>query len=277
MENIILPVSGNLRSQERESMPDFYKALCSKQWKNKAIWESIRDNELTAVPCFVGSQYSHEDIKIMIVGRAVNGWEVDFEDCSSLDNTVNSILKQENRLDDFAKDYILYDAVENNEVVQKKYYYAKSPFLRMMRQLVGALSNSEDNWQQRIVWSNLFKIAPRKGGNPSWLMLRDNLDLYIELMRYEIAKYRPDIVVFVTDMDFFDPYPNNEKYPSFRRLMKEEPCDNDAKFVKLQGSMFCDSSTKIIVTARPERRPIKDMIEEIYKTYFSMLKQELQS
>lgn len=272
MKNIILPVSGILRSQGYNIENDIYTALCSKQWQGEFIWEAIRDNKLTAAPCFVGNDYLYEDIKIMVVGRAVNGWEVEFKDCSSLNNTIDSILNQENRLDDFAKDYILYDVVENNEVVQKKYYYAKSPFLRMMRQLVGAFTHSEDNWQQRIVWSNLYKIAPRKGGNPSWRMLRNDLDLYIELIKYEIKRYQPNIVIFVTDMDFFDPYPDNEKYPSFRRLVNEDVKNKQTQYVKLQGSFVYDTSTKIIVSVRPEGRPIKDMVEEIFATYISMLK-----
>ena len=271
MKNIVLPVSGNLRSQETNLEQNIYTALCSKRWKDKTIWESIRDKELTAAPCFAGNDYSHEDIKIMIIGRAVNGWEVEFEDCSSLENTVLSIMNQENRLDDFAKDFILYDAVEDNKVVQKKYHYAKSPFLRMMRQLVGKFTNSEDNWQRRIVWSNLYKIAPRKGGNPSWTMIRDDLGLYIELVKQEINQYHPDVVVFVTDMDFFEPYPNNKKYPSFRRLVSEENCDKGLNYVRLYGSFIDNSATKIIVSSRPERRPIKDVVEEIYEAYQLLL------
>ena len=272
MKDIKLSVSGNLRSQNDDIEKHIYRELFAKLWNDKSIWESIRDKELTSAPCIVGKQYFNEDIKIMIVGRAVNGWEVEFDDCSYLDATVNSVLKQENRLDDFAKEYILYDDVEGDEVVQKKYYYAKSPFLRMMRQTVGRFTNSEENWQQRIVWSNLFKIAPRKGGNPSWKMIRDDLDLYIKLIQHEINAYQPDLVLFVTGMSFFDPYPNNEKYPSFGDLVNEEKFQNEEmKYVYFKGAFKDNPLVKVIVSSRPEGRPIQNIIDEIFETYQEML------
>lgn len=251
--------------QEMSRVQEIYSELLSKDWKGKAVWECIRDKDLTSVPCLVGNQFAAQRTKVMVVGRAVNGWEVDFEDTSSLAATVNSVLTQKNRMDDFAKDSIVDEHGE-------KYYYAKSSFLRMMRQLVGAFTGSEENWQQRLAWSNLFKIAPRNGKNPSWLMIRKDIPLYCELIKEELKQNKPDVVVFVTDMDFFDPYPNHKTYSSFKGLIDGPGLNtSQSKYVCAAGNFINDQNIKVVVCKRPEFRPIAEMIKDILDTY-GMLK-----
>lgn len=238
-----------------------YSTLFAKEWKGKAIWESIKDKELTSAPCLVGDQYNSQNVKVMVVGRAVNGWEVEFDDCSDLNSTVKSVMTQKNRLDDFAS-----DCTEDEQ--GKKYYYATSSFLRMMRQLVGAFTGTEENWQQRLAWSNLFKISPRNGGNPSWLMIRNDIPLYYELIKEEIAQNKPDVVVFVTDMNYFDPYPNHKTYSSFRTLINETDLGAvQSEFICMAGSFVENPDVKLIVCKRPEFRPIAKMVADIVDTY----------
>lgn len=243
-----------------------YFELLSKEWKDKAIWESIRDSELTSAPCLVGSQFHDQSVKVMVVGRAVNGWEVEFDDCSSIEATTNSVLTQKNRMDDFAADWILDEH-------GKKYYYAKSPFLRMMRQLVGAFTGNEENWQQRLAWSNLFKIAPRNGGNPSWLMIRKDIPLYREIIKEEISQNKPNVVVFVTDMNFFDPYPNSKTYSSFLELINEVKLSSiPSEYICMAGNFVDNPEIKLIVCKRPERRPIAEMVDTIADVYNELKK-----
>lgn len=242
---------------------ELYSEVFSKKWKGKTMWEGIRDGELTSVPCLVGNQFHDQDIKIMVVGRAVNGWEVEFEDCSSLEATTKSVLTQKSGMDAFEADWVLD---ENG----KKYYFAKSPFLRMMRQLVGAFTGSEENWQQRLAWSNLFKIAPRNGGNPSWLMIREDIALYCDIIKEEIKQNTPDIVVFVTDINFFDPYPNHKTYSSFLKLMsKTSLSDIKSEYICMAGNYIDNQNIKLVVCKRPERRPIAEMVEDIVNIYIT--------
>ena len=243
-----------------------YSELFSKEWKGKAIWESIRDRELTSAPSLVGNQFHDQSVKVMVVGRAVNGWEVEFDDCSSIEAATDSVLTQKNRMDDFAADWILDEH-------GKKYYYAKSPFLRMMRRLVGAFTGTEENWQQRLVWSNLFKIAPRNGGNPSWLMIRNDIPLYREIIKEEINQNKPNIVVFVTDMDFFDPYPNHKTFSTFLGLISEKDLSNiSPEYICMAGDFVDDHEIKLVVCKRPERRPIAEMVNAIAKVYNELKK-----
>ena len=263
MSEFTLPVAGNLRSERISRVKSIYKELFSKEWKGKPVWEGVRDKELTAAPCFSGDQYRRENVRLMIVGRAVNGWEVDFENCSSCEAAVKSVLEQTNRMDDFAKDYTVDEA-------GKKYFYAKSSFLRMMKQMTAAFAGTDENWQRRIAWSNLFKIAPRNGGNPSWKMIRDDIPLYRELLEQEIMLCKPNVVVFTTDMNFFDPYPGSKKYESFLPLMKEEKPGIESKYICAAGSFAKDDSIKMIVCKRPERRPVSKLVQDIHEAYLQL-------
>lgn len=243
-----------------------YTSLFSREWNGNAIWQHIASGKLTAATCLVGEQYSTQDTKVMIVGRAVNGWQEDFGDCSTLEATVDSVITQNNCLNKFASKST---EDENGNI----YYYAKSPFLRMMRQLVGKFTGYEENWQQRLVWSNLYKISFREGGNPSWLMLRDDISLYRDLIISEIRQNEPDVVVFVTDENFFDPYKGNKKYSSFREIMNETGTNNvKSKFICFAGSFIENQNIKLIVCKRPERRPIAEMVDAIADVYNELKK-----
>lgn len=242
-----------------------YKQLLSKEWRGKYIWEHIRDLDLSAAPAFKGNAYDKgNQIKIMIVGRAVNGWQVKYGSCNTCDETVNEILRQDNRLDDFAKDYVI------DEVTNKKYYYAKSAFLRLMKALVWASNGNDENWQQRIIWSNLFKIAPRNGNkNPSWLMIRNDIHIYSEILKYEILNSTPDLVVFVTDESFMIPYRNNDKYGDFLGLFSKKSIayDDLPEDISFVGKFIENEETNMIVCKRPECRSVSRMAEEIIKEY----------
>jgi len=185
-------------------------------------------------------------------------WNVDLGDCATLESTVNSVLTQNNRLDDFAS---AYD--DNN-----KYRYANSSFHRLMRKLVSEFTGDEQDWQKKLVWSNLFKIAPKNGGNPSLLMIRDEIPLYIELLKNEIRINKPDLVIFATNLNFFDPYKKNKKYASFRELVKEEDVKSESlKYICLAGTFIENPDVKIIVSTRPEYRPVDIIVKQIREVY----------
>lgn len=258
-----LEVSGNLRSQQTEILKADYTKILSTVWNKEPLWKHIQNKTLTAATCMVGREYDRSPVKLMFVGRAVNGWEISFADCSSPEATAQSVLKQENILDEFARDYTIEES-------GKKYYYARSPFLRFMKKTVKAFNGTEENWQQRLIWSNLFKVAPRHRGNPSWAMVRNDIPLYREILEQEILMYHPDLVIFVTDMSFFDCRNDNKRCDSFLPLLKPATDSTDWQFVQTAGTFAGDPDVKIIVCCRPEQKKADDMIHEIQTVYQSL-------
>lgn len=254
-------VSGNLRSQQLEALKQDYTQILSTIWKDEPIWKHIQSRKLTAAPGMVGEQYDQGSVRLMIVGRAVNGWEIDFGECPTLEATVHSVLYQENRLDEFAGKSI-------DQEDGSKYYYARSFFLRLMRKMVGEFHGTEENWQQRLIWSNLFKVAPRNGNNPPLLLVRDNMPQYRDILEQEMMMYRPDLVLFATDIGDFEHYKDSNRYESFGTLMKLCKVDvSTCEFVQAAGTFSRNSDVKVIVCCRPEGKVVDEMVKEIREIY----------
>lgn len=239
---------------------DIYLNLLSSEYKGEPLWELVRDETLTTVPHFVGQHYDISRTKIMIVGRAVNGWEVSFPDCSTLENTVHSVLNQSQRLDKVVD----INGVEYKDAagLTKTYYYSRSPFWRLIRKVLETYGEAE-NWNQKILWSNLYKIAPRKNGNPSWTLIKQNLSLYIDIIVEEINTYKPDKVLFITDNNYFKPYDDR---PSFADALNVTMKPHGQYIV---GTGRYNNSS-IVVCKRPEFRDTDQMVIEI-KNQFDML------
>ena len=187
--------------------------LCAHVWQGKPIWQQIRDGYLSATPAFKGSLYDASKKKIMIVGRALNGWDATYNDTTTLETTVASILNQPDSLDT-----LINKNGYKSEGSKRTYYHINSRFFRLIKHILEQFDESdtcsdfekswyEDSkkWNQRFIWANLYCIAPRnpvngENPNPSRRMLYPCQDSYIDLMKLYITHYNPDIVIFITDL-----------------------------------------------------------------------------
>lgn len=95
-------------------------------WENEKIWELIKNENMAATPAFEGKLYRKANTKIMFVGRALNGWDRPLEDCSTLENTVDSVLRQEGAFETFVDPNGFGDG-------PRKYYHKNSKFFRFIK------------------------------------------------------------------------------------------------------------------------------------------------
>jgi hypothetical protein len=168
---------------------------------------TLSDGRLTGCLAIRGAAYTGE---LMIVGRAVNGWFPD--GASPLE------LGESNRATEFAET-VLSKSCENDPSVcslrwvidcwgskDGEYNSARSAFWRVARRVL--LKNGEvDNfWSSRLVWSNLYKIAPAAGGNPSNRLAEIELPFCRELLIQELEAFRPLRLVFATGADWADAF-----------------------------------------------------------------------
>lgn len=64
----------------------------------------------------------------MVVGRAVNGWDLDTAQCTSMENTLNMILQQKNRFEDVVNpDGIPYKDYQSGK--ERVYHYMDNGLL----------------------------------------------------------------------------------------------------------------------------------------------------
>ena len=237
---------------------ELFSRLLDAPWNDKKIWEHIRDGKLTATPAFEGDLYQTAAVKIMVVGRDLNGWEEPLGNCSTLEKTVESITNQTGAFETFVNE----NGVGNGP---RKYYHKNSKFFRFVKHVLEYLGESDPEidktfyhdgkqWNQRFVWANLYCIAPRspessEKAHPDNAMVKQGINEYVDLMELYVNHYKPDVVIFITDVDGWFIRWKREK--SFKHLADnyQEVSNNDT--IAAIGNI---GESRIIVCKRPDRR-----------------------
>jgi hypothetical protein len=160
----------------------------------------------------VGERYSSE---LMVVGRATNGWRggqqlssetiEDFVDKALLNAICCGPGGQTCPLRWVTDLWGTQRASSHHE----DYSTARSAFWRVIKLLTARLKVAEiaeDSWPSHLVWTNLYKIAPTQGGNPSNRLCDAQLEACASLLKAEFQIYAPKRVVFLTGRDWADPF-----------------------------------------------------------------------
>lgn len=215
--------------------------LLKRQYGNllKPLLEQFWTHELTCTPGIVGNRYKESHFRLMYVGRAVNGWEVDWKK-----GTADELVEQV-----FSHGFNMTSIAENP--VQNGYNFNRSPFWQLCRQII-KLAGEEENWSSRVLWSNLYKVAPYKTGNPNNKLIEKTIEGCIQILKYEISLYRPTHIVFVTDAWWFDP--SDTLKVSFAKELDILAEHNTDSVIVGQGIYrpTSEGNVKIVVTKRPE-------------------------
>ncbi|MGA2403970.1 MAG: hypothetical protein ABSG91_20060 [Syntrophobacteraceae bacterium] len=162
---------------------------------------------LTGFMAMVGHSYSNE---LMVIGRAVNGWGTGWEP-----RTWNDELVRDRFANDVFKSVTDGDACPMQWVSRcwGNYDYEcntrKSQFWRVIRNTVSELKIADvENtvWPSHLVWSNLYKIAPFDGGNPSNQLCSLQFEGCKALLHEEFRLYRPKRALFLTGIDWAGPF-----------------------------------------------------------------------
>jgi hypothetical protein len=155
-----------LYRQLLDEAPDDYCAFCA-QW---------------------GSSYPCEpNAGIIFVGRATNGWITDSHDINVLfGNGDDAIFNR--------GDQMVW--VKNNEGNCDGYNSRKSPFWRVIKGISSHYYN--DDWYNKIAWSDLCKLAPIDEGNPSDKIYYQTLEANRKILATEIRILSPKVVVMLT-------------------------------------------------------------------------------
>ena len=112
-----------------------------------------------------------------------------------------------------------------------------------------------DSYYDNIVWSNICKIAP-DGGNPSDTLWCVQYHHMVEIIKKEMEILSPAVVILVTgnaaserwDAPFFEAFPDLHEISSI-----QWGCAKECK-----ATLYTDGGLNVIVTDRPERRPIEE-------------------
>lgn len=217
-----------------------------------------------------GTYYDEQPCRLLLIGRAVNGWgSFSFQNAEGF----GICAEQEFRKNGFfwvVSDQKGLHNVPDPDFDDKTYYLSQSPFWRTSKQIWEQLSgNQQERWVDYIAWSNIYKIAPPKTGNPTTKMCRTQIEICRELLKKEIMFYRPTHILFVTGWKWWFDDKDVGVSSLFEKLnfIGENRCD-PSRYVE-GTAIYKDAfmAVPVVVACRPERRNEQAYVQQLVTTF----------
>jgi hypothetical protein len=209
-------------------------------------------NRSQSLSCFSAQKGKLYNNNVMFVGRAVNGWGSKFK----LEN-IDSNLLIDDLFPSIPNDDCPLEWVEESWGNSDNYNTKKSAFWRVTKQISEDINgtDSSNNWSSKVIWSNLYKIAPSETGNPSDSLCNSQFAACNELLETEIREFKPKYIVFLTGYNWFDGFLSESI-----NLKKTK----NTRWVEAEGTLNFDNEIcKIVVAKHPQGKPEFDLVTEV--------------
>lgn len=227
---------------QRKDLINLYTEMIEK------VKAKIISNELCVVPHTVGKLYGQSKIRLMVVGRAVNGWnEEDYSNfIDSRDIAEHAFKIYDNA--DFSRIVKMTDKDEYNYIRSKLHKLTYRVLCAFGEGTPGHWYDDPKQWQEKFVSSNLYHISPQAERNPSVRQQKATYKISAEILLKEIEIYNPTHIIFVVGKEwmFDDKWEDHFQY---KLGVTFNP--TGSKFITSSGYI---GNAKYIVTERPERR-----------------------
>jgi hypothetical protein len=200
--------------------------------------------------------------ELMVVGRAVNGWGMkswkapEAVDPIRRNEIIREVIEPIKSAKGCPMDWII-NAWGNTP---KGLWNAKrSSFCRLIFAVSQSVFGTIDQWSSRLIWSNLYKVAPYQGGNPSTRLCTAQQDWCEAHLAKEVELWKPKRILFITGWNWAQPF--------VERLGRSvEP--HKAGLVEWSGVVKRPGgSLSVVVSSRPERRPVAAMAEQVVEAF----------
>jgi hypothetical protein len=130
--------------------------------------------------------------KLLVVGQALNGWMEGGPTCGLADEQTRRSLLAETRLR--SESTTAFDWMRPSERAR--------PFWRLADIAMNDLGQSLD----QIAWSNLAKVSPAMGKNPTGEFLWSQHELGGQLLRQEVEELNPELVLVLSARGYTAPF-----------------------------------------------------------------------
>jgi len=224
----------------------------------------LPEENLTA---FSGLRGNKSNDTLMIIGRAVNGWTNDW---------LPAELKDQSRRTEILTDLFETNAggtvgsgcpmnwVSEQWQAAEGYNTKRSPFWRSTRTLLTRLGISDEgapDWPSSLEWTNLYKVAPSNGGNPSSRLCSVQHSLCRELLQLEIRNSKARRILFLTGLDW--------AYPFLPRLSNVVFADSFDKYVALRGDVRFDAEAplSLVVASHPQGKRESLWVDQVANAF----------
>jgi uracil-DNA glycosylase len=156
----------------------------------------------------VGSSY---DRILMVVGRAANDWSDSWhpEQIDTLSGAQRFAGAVQNASNQPVGDAGPMGWVAQDWSNESTYNPARSAFWRVTARVFASLHPSSGNdkyWSDYLAWSNLYKLAPGGGGNPSEKLSRLQFSNCRNMLAEELAALRPQHLLVLAGWNWARPF-----------------------------------------------------------------------
>lgn len=240
--------------------------------------EYYKFNELAHFSPICGEKYfdskdkDGKELRFMLVGRATNGWGC--IDASSSDEFADKV---EIKLNQYGFDWIVLKdgkLCSPSDVESKTdYLISRSSFWRTAKRiwegLGGVFNSAEPKWMENIIWSNLYKIAPRdvpkgKQGNPTTAMRGAQHKICKGLLQEEIETYKPTHILLETNWNWISWYGQDKFLSIFQDV---QPTGNKYAVGTALYKLKNGKEIPVVITRRPEFCKEDNFVDAVIK-YF---------
>ena len=224
-------------------------------------------NKLSHFTAMKGCRFDLDDVRLFVIGRAVNGWET--LPCESSQIFADAAEKEFHAAgftwiaDNGSSFYSLHNISEGGEPV---YYLSRSPFWRTIEAVWRNLSGLEDfRFIDHIAWSNLYKIAPKESGNPTITMRKRQFAACKDILETEIRAYNPTHILFITGYDRWYAHPVCDFSALFLNNRQiGSNIHNKTVFAEGTAEYILNGKTvPVVIACRPEMRDEAAFVSDV--------------
>ncbi len=261
-------MSGQLASETVESYLDEMLQAVGEAAPHHASW---KNDPLSA---FLGTPGSAYDRQLLVVGRAVNGssgtWTADEmlnptkrhevveqAACHWDDRQLSWVLKYWKQISACKTCSETYAGRKpqcpkcRGTDTKRLYCTRTSAFWRVIRHVIRNIPFPQslwDEWPNQVAWTNLYKVSPSSGGNPSTSLQDVQLTYCQQLLRREIEVWQPRRILFLSGYGWMKRFCD--------ALGIEGEKTEDARFVQFAGTL-ASTGAKVVVGPHPQDRGAK--------------------
>jgi hypothetical protein len=223
------------------------------------------DMKLAAFLGITGHDYRGD---LMVIGRATNGWDVEWNAREGSEwpcalQKAEEVFNASQGAD--GKCPMLWVSTQWG-VNSSGYSTKKSAFWRCIRQLVGELGAADitqPSWPSVLMWTNLFKVS-HSAGNPNIALQKQQLSFVKELLVEEIREALPRRILFLTGLawakEFLDAL--------------DATFDETSQFQQVQAAGILKSfdpghqgHIRIVVATHPQGKPSQAWVAEVVSAF----------
>ena len=206
-----------------------------------------------------GKYYSSNSRRLLLIGRATNGWG-SAETVKSEASFIDEVIKQTNESDGFAW-------IENQNGILRipgntGYSLSRSSFWNYARNIWMLLPGDVQNspvWMDNIAWTNLYKLAPVAKGNPSRVMIEKQVSACVDILWEEIKLLNPTHILVMSGYDWFRPFEG-----IFQNVIESE--EKNHLSGRRKNQVYVEGTgvynIPVVVTCRPELRSKEKFVEQ---------------